>query len=858
MDLQQQQKQQQTPIGEGTWSSVAHSWYSLMLATDSVDSSRVGTDSSFEEAFNPLSSLLSSLREEKHTAKGEELRLDAANRAAEWLTSVDIQSLTQGAQPPNSFTNDGGTENTLSPVKAGRQRRSLRAWIGSLHQRLQQGRGQLSARVRTLVGSPACPPAPSKPAEASTGATIRVPQVLSDAASLADSAPPADLPEPLEGDGGDATVGAKEVAALLTMWPMFFDNAALRALLDTAANQDALAFAGTPAATLSAQLALAGETVTGLAAVAPLEDAMMVAAAVVCLSYASAAVEAIAPWAGNETDRSLPPQLTTPPRDVQAVLQSQWELLQALDGTVQQLWDQGTASIADQAELVSREARTLRVLALRILGSRLQRQNQTLPAFDREAVQQLLDQSAAGIAEQAARVSREVSQLRSIISNGSSSSSGSGSISSEGIAAQLNSPTFSGSSASCTADAGGLCVSLQTGSAHNDGAGWTVPLEARLYRRDDGKHGTLLNFCRQLLFEKLHGITEFDSKASKLYEERARLILRSIQPASRTSELALRQLEFRAGTSQRWRSLPALDARGAVSTSIKISDAEIALPDLLSGRVTIELRLRPTSTELGSNLGVESFPLVSSTADLVSPEGLTVISDIDDTVKVTDVFRGREAVLRNTFLHDYRAVPGMPELYRKWASELGASFQYVSKSPPALHQPLLKFLTTSGFPISSMHLCPLMSLERKSFKTRTIEKILEAFPKRQVVLVGDSGERDPEIYAALLRQHPKQIVKVFIREVDPSHPVDPVVFDGIRTDRWQVFRDPTKVVLPDPVKTPVWHLQHPWQLMGAVRQPLPSPWLPTPPRLLEPLAFMGLVSEMEIAALTHTKQVLKI
>jgi len=298
----------------------------------------------------------------------------------------------------------------------------------------------------------------------------------------------------------------------------------------------------------------------------------------------------------------------------------------------------------------------------------------------------------------------------------------------------------------------------------------------------------------------------------------------------------LRQLEFRAGTMQGWRSLPELDARGVVSTSIRVSDGEMTLQDLLSGRVTIELRVRPTSTELGRSLGATSFPLVSSKADLVSPEGLTVISDIDDTVKVTDVFRGREAVLRNTFLHDYRAVSGMPELYRQWASEFGASFQYVSKSPPALHQPLLEFLTTGGFPISAMHLCPLMSLERGSFKTRTIEKILAAFPKRQVVLVGDSGERDPQIYAAALRQHPNQIVKVLLREVDPSHPVDPMVFDGISTDRWQVFRDPTEVVLPKPIKTPAWFLQDPWQFMGAVQQPLVSLSLSTPPRLLEPLA----------------------
>lgn len=54
---------------------------------------------------------------------------------------------------------------------------------------------------------------------------------------------------------------------------------------------------------------------------------------------------------------------------------------------------------------------------------------------------------------------------------------------------------------------------------------------------------------------------------------------------------------------------------------------------------------------------------------LIQPEGVLVISDIDDTVKVTEVFMGKDMVVRNTFLEEFRAVSGMVSLYQSWSKE---------------------------------------------------------------------------------------------------------------------------------------------------------------------------------------------
>jgi phosphatidate phosphatase APP1 len=157
---------------------------------------------------------------------------------------------------------------------------------------------------------------------------------------------------------------------------------------------------------------------------------------------------------------------------------------------------------------------------------------------------------------------------------------------------------------------------------------------------------------------------------------------------------------------------------------------------------------------------------------LVESTGTSVISDIDDTVKVTNVADRRE-LLRNTFLREFAAVPGMPEVYRRWQAG-GTAFHYVSASPWQLSRCLSGFLVDAGLPAGSMHLklfrlkdsTPLGRLpSRKRSKRRAIEEIMRDFPGRRFLLVGDSGERDPEVYASVARRRGPQVAGIAIRLV---------------------------------------------------------------------------------------------
>jgi phosphatidate phosphatase APP1 len=196
--------------------------------------------------------------------------------------------------------------------------------------------------------------------------------------------------------------------------------------------------------------------------------------------------------------------------------------------------------------------------------------------------------------------------------------------------------------------------------------------------------------------------------------------------------------------------------------------------DLTHGTTAVPFRAVMAVDDLGGpDPPGDGPPAAAGCIHLVEEHGLSVISDIDDTVKITNVANRRE-LLRNTLLREFAAVPGMADVYRGWR-EAGTAFHYVSASPWQLSRCLCGFLDEAGLPAGSMHLklfrlkdsTPLGRLpSRKRSKRRVIEQIMAHFPSRRFMLVGDSGERDPEVYAAVARRRPEQVTGIAIRLVE--------------------------------------------------------------------------------------------
>jgi phosphatidate phosphatase APP1 len=149
-----------------------------------------------------------------------------------------------------------------------------------------------------------------------------------------------------------------------------------------------------------------------------------------------------------------------------------------------------------------------------------------------------------------------------------------------------------------------------------------------------------------------------------------------------------------------------------------------------------------------------------------------VLSDIDDTILETGVQRVGQ-MLRQTFTGSAltrTAFPGAPDLYRDLAAGVNPVF-YVSSSPWNLHTFLVAFLRHRRFPMGPVLLRDLLGTAAgREQKHGRIREILDLYPQLPFVLIGDSGEKDPEIYADIVQAYPERILAVYIREVrlDPG------------------------------------------------------------------------------------------
>ncbi|OZJ02890.1 hypothetical protein BZG36_03801 [Bifiguratus adelaidae] len=184
------------------------------------------------------------------------------------------------------------------------------------------------------------------------------------------------------------------------------------------------------------------------------------------------------------------------------------------------------------------------------------------------------------------------------------------------------------------------------------------------------------------------------------------------------------------------------------------------------------LKIKTAPQALQRQLDAESKLLdpTFGMVNLVEPVGLSIISDIDDTIKDTKVLGGMRSVFNSTFLQEAREVEGMSALYTEWYKK-GASFHYVSNSPFQLLPMLQTFFRNSSFPPGSAHLKLYSGIfsalyqEQGKAKRESILGLFKDFPNRKFVLIGDSGQIDLEIYTRLAREFPEKIVRIFIRDV---------------------------------------------------------------------------------------------
>ena len=161
------------------------------------------------------------------------------------------------------------------------------------------------------------------------------------------------------------------------------------------------------------------------------------------------------------------------------------------------------------------------------------------------------------------------------------------------------------------------------------------------------------------------------------------------------------------------------------------------------------------------------------------PEALFgVISDIDDTIVKTGAFN---------FLKHWRTVvshsaagrqvlPGTSALYTALAEGPSGPetnpIVYVSSSPWNLADLFERFMALNDIPLGPMMLKDFGLDETKWFtgghtghKGKMIDRVMKTWPNLNFILIGDSGQRDADIYADAIERHPGRVMAVFIRDV---------------------------------------------------------------------------------------------
>lgn len=170
-----------------------------------------------------------------------------------------------------------------------------------------------------------------------------------------------------------------------------------------------------------------------------------------------------------------------------------------------------------------------------------------------------------------------------------------------------------------------------------------------------------------------------------------------------------------------------------------------------------------------------------------------LVSDIDDTIKLAHIKDLSEAA-RYAF-DDKSRFMGMSELYHLLAQDQ-SNFKvvYLSKAPRWLmgrtHQ---NFLNNGKFPVGEY--IPRTDYGADEHKLKSIRNLMNSMKPRKVILIGDNGEQDAEIYSQIAKEYANQGIEIyqFIRIVYASSKLGNV---GARVYRGQIgFVTPIEIGL---------------------------------------------------------------
>ena len=134
----------------------------------------------------------------------------------------------------------------------------------------------------------------------------------------------------------------------------------------------------------------------------------------------------------------------------------------------------------------------------------------------------------------------------------------------------------------------------------------------------------------------------------------------------------------------------------------------------------------------------------NATAYLAPSTGLTIISDIDDILRVTKIYAPKEGLL-NSFARAFVQWDNMPSIYANWSRSIpNLHFHYLTTTPEQITRNYMDFIYKT-YPGGSFDTRPLNFSNvdaTLSIRKFLLDKIFQTFPHRKFVLVADTSNSD--------------------------------------------------------------------------------------------------------------------
>ena len=144
------------------------------------------------------------------------------------------------------------------------------------------------------------------------------------------------------------------------------------------------------------------------------------------------------------------------------------------------------------------------------------------------------------------------------------------------------------------------------------------------------------------------------------------------------------------------------------------------------------------------NVYTQGDPQGNATGYLVPDTGITVVSDIDDILRITKIYKPTEGLL-NSFARPFTPWMNMPDIYANWSRSIpGIHFHYLTTTPEQITRNYMDFIYKT-YPGGSFDTRPLNFSDVSatlSIRKFLLQKIFETYPKRKFILVADTSNSD--------------------------------------------------------------------------------------------------------------------